>query len=319
VDPQAAYTYSTQLTYWGTGNTASNQLYFVSTQPSSRGAICTSRTPEGLFTIQDIQTGNYVGVRGNYFGVNDGGILKAVYPSILLATKFRLDFMPGGGSIQSASTGLYVGANPEVTAPLAAKAQAANAWERFRWISIGNGYQLTSIIADLEIKKTLKLDRIPVSTGPDGALINKAGATPGQYRLIAATAELPVVPTEGKLQSIPTSRFVKATTQNPKLLATEMLQDRATTFRFEKVPNTELFVIRSADNGKAVTANVNGMIPLAATSTTAQSWEQFRILKQNDQWVLVHEASGKAVAVQTDGTLLNNDIIVGPQAWFRIL
>lgn len=91
VNPQEAYTYSSQLFDWGTGNSASNQLYFVSTQ-SSPTDICSAaeQTPEGLFTIQDTATELFVTVSGN-------GQLAATTSADVLASKFVLGFAPGKG------------------------------------------------------------------------------------------------------------------------------------------------------------------------------------------------------------------------------
>jgi endo-1,3(4)-beta-glucanase len=54
-NPQMAAAWSTNLTDWGTGNTYTNELFFISTRPNPSGApICSSmpQNPVGNFTIQ---------------------------------------------------------------------------------------------------------------------------------------------------------------------------------------------------------------------------------------------------------------------------
>lgn len=89
VSPQDAYRTSSQLFDWGTGNSASNQLYFVATQPSAT-EICSAaaQTPEGLFNIQDADSGLWVSLGTN------GGLVAGTSVDVL-ATKFNLEFTPG--------------------------------------------------------------------------------------------------------------------------------------------------------------------------------------------------------------------------------
>lgn len=84
VDASKAYEYSSGLFDWGSGNSASNQLYFVSTQDSV-GDVCGvgAQTPDGVYNIQDVASGDFITV-----GVNGG--LVASTSADVLAEKFQL-------------------------------------------------------------------------------------------------------------------------------------------------------------------------------------------------------------------------------------
>src|SRR5258708_6862228 len=95
-DPQTAAKTSATLSNWGTGNTYSNQIYFLATRPNpSGGAICTADTqnPEGTFYLQWDATGNYV---TSSAGRVD---LHADSPSTSNAVAYQLSFAPNGGII----------------------------------------------------------------------------------------------------------------------------------------------------------------------------------------------------------------------------
>jgi endo-1,3(4)-beta-glucanase len=127
INPQEAAAYSSNLFDWGTGNSATNQLYFVATQQSAAD-ICssTTQTPKGTFTIQDVTSGRFVTVGGD-------GHLAASIGADVLATPFALRFTPGGGTIQSLSNEKYVTASPDGTGAISAIRDSPQSYEVFRW------------------------------------------------------------------------------------------------------------------------------------------------------------------------------------------
>lgn len=124
VNPSEAYGYSRDLFDWGSGNSASNQLYFVSTQQSTGGDICSAglQTPEGLHNVQDVATGQFL-------TLSSDGHLAATTGADVLAEKFDLGFRPGGGTIKSSSSGKFVTASPEGTSALTAARDVAQGYE----------------------------------------------------------------------------------------------------------------------------------------------------------------------------------------------
>lgn len=177
VDPQQAFNYSQGLSDYGSGNSASNQLYFIATRSSSSD-ICSAnlQTPQGIYYIQDSASGNYV-------AVSTSGTLAATASGTSQATAFDLAFMPGGGSIMSLSNNQYVTADPNGQSPLAAARTVASTYETFRWIMQGDGsYEIEALVNRLDITST--------SSG----LVNNAnstnGVTPGTYKLVKSGASV---------------------------------------------------------------------------------------------------------------------------------
>ncbi|ODM87310.1 Endo-1,3(4)-beta-glucanase 1 [Orchesella cincta] len=170
VDPVRAYEFSTQLFSWGSGNSASNQLYFVSTQQSG-GDICSAanQTPEGTFTVQDAATGQFVTVAGD-------GHLAATTGSDAEGERFLLAFTPGGATIKASSNNKFVTAGPDGNSALSASRDVAQSYEIFRWKANGDGtYVLTAMV-----------NRMFVTTqGGSGDMINNAGneGQASRYRL----------------------------------------------------------------------------------------------------------------------------------------
>lgn len=123
-NPSDAAQRSTSLTSWGSGNSYSNQLYFLSTRPGALG-ICNSAAsnPTGNFSIQS-SSGNYVS--------------KANLPNLVASTTdpsqaaiFTFAFTPNAGTIQSVSNLQYVTADQSGNYTLSAARTTASAWEIF--------------------------------------------------------------------------------------------------------------------------------------------------------------------------------------------
>ncbi|KAG6901688.1 hypothetical protein C0995_009179 [Termitomyces sp. Mi166 len=125
VNPAVAAQLSSSLTSWGTGNTFSNQLYFLSTRPGASN-VCASApsNPIGTFYIQSVTTDAYV--------------IESTLPDLIasstsqsLAAKFQFAFAPNAGTIKAVSTSQFVTADISGSYTISASRDTASAWEIF--------------------------------------------------------------------------------------------------------------------------------------------------------------------------------------------
>jgi len=303
VNPQVAYNYSTDYSYWGTGNSASNQLYFISTQ-SSATDICLPPT-EGTFYIQDVASNLYVTAAAN-------GMLSATTSVSSLGTKFQLAIVPGGGTIKALSNNQFVTAAPNGDVPLYANRIEAKGYELFRWkVQPGNTYQLTAVV-----------NRATVSTAAGNSnLINNPTSAASTYRLVLVDNS--PLPATGRLQNKQSTKYVVATSTDPTLRATATTSATGTVFSFDKlqspVTDPAYYTIKSLTTGQFVTALPDGTAPLQANRVNAAGWESFKIVPYQGRFIIVHVASGKVTALQADNTLINNSNGSGDQALWAIV
>ncbi|KIY50828.1 glycoside hydrolase family 81 protein [Fistulina hepatica ATCC 64428] len=120
-----AATKSAALTSWGSGNSYSNQLYFLATRLGASG-ICSSipSNPVGRFVVQSTSTSKYVA----------NATLPDLYASETTpssAAVFDLAFAPNSGTIQAVATSQYVTADQSGTFTLSAARANASTWELF--------------------------------------------------------------------------------------------------------------------------------------------------------------------------------------------
>lgn len=124
-NPGTAAQRSSALTSWGSGNSYSNQMYFLATRPGASG-VCgdVDANPLGTYVLQVASTGQFVGnstlpdlVAG------DAGQAGAVI--------FNFGFAPNAGTMQTVGTGQYVTADSSGTYTLSASRAAASSWEIF--------------------------------------------------------------------------------------------------------------------------------------------------------------------------------------------
>jgi endo-1,3(4)-beta-glucanase len=112
----------------GTGQTYTNELYFIGTRenPSSTG-ICgvLPQNPFGTFTLQDYSSGNYVAASSANTNVT------ATLTSASGAAIFNSSFVPNAGTLQLTSTGMYVTADISGDYALAAIRTVASTWEQY--------------------------------------------------------------------------------------------------------------------------------------------------------------------------------------------
>jgi endo-1,3(4)-beta-glucanase len=112
----------------GTGNTYTNELFFIGTRPNPSGTpICSAlpQNPYGNIKIQEASSGNYVvASKANTNLVASGNSSSA-------AAIFNSAYIPNAGTLQLNSTGQYVTANQSGSYALAAIRSVASTWVRF--------------------------------------------------------------------------------------------------------------------------------------------------------------------------------------------
>lgn len=125
--PQVAAEWSANITDWGTGQTYTNELYFIGTRPNPSGAsICgvLPENPYGTFQLQEVSSGNYVTASSE----NTNLTVSATNGTGAI---FNSSFVPNAGTLQLTSTGQYVTADSSGNFTLSANRATASSWERF--------------------------------------------------------------------------------------------------------------------------------------------------------------------------------------------
>lgn len=128
VNPQQAAISSSSLTGWGSGNTYTNQLYFLSTRPNPTGQpICSSSNsnPSGNFVIQNTATGKFVVSTAS----NTNLVASATAQSG--ATTFNFAFSPNAGTIKNVATSQFVTADQSGSYVISSSRASASSWEKF--------------------------------------------------------------------------------------------------------------------------------------------------------------------------------------------
>jgi endo-1,3(4)-beta-glucanase len=173
-DPHTAAQLSSDLTSWGSGNSFTNQVYFLSTRPNTDGTTCTSlANPLGNFTLQ---------VSGKYVVASSANpSLVANATSASAAAVFDIAFAPNGGTIQLLSTGQFVTADQSGSYALSASRAAASTWETYVI------RQKQGAASDVY---TIRADSngLYVTVGMDGSLFNNGSteASGAPFSFIAA-------------------------------------------------------------------------------------------------------------------------------------
>nr|RBQ89678.1 hypothetical protein FVER53263_13657 [Fusarium verticillioides] len=159
--PQEAAAWSANLSDWGSGNTYTNELYFISTRPNPSGQpICGAlpQNPYGDYKIQ-ATSGKYIVCAAN------GGQLSTSSNSSNEASVFSSAYVPNAGTLQLISNKQYVTADQSGAYSLSAARAIADTWERFIIRQkIGQNQGVYSIKAASNGKY--------VRVGGDGSLIN---------------------------------------------------------------------------------------------------------------------------------------------------
>jgi endo-1,3(4)-beta-glucanase len=125
VDPADAASRSASLTTWGSGNSYSNQLYFISTRPGASG-VCSSApaNPLGSFALQATSNNQFI---------SSSGLpnLMATGASQSDAAVFDFGFAPNAGTIKAASNNQFVTADSSGNFTISASRAVASDWEIF--------------------------------------------------------------------------------------------------------------------------------------------------------------------------------------------
>ncbi len=162
----------------GTGNTFTNELFFIGTRPNPSGSpICGAlpQNPYGTFKIQVASSGNFVAASS----ANTNLVASAT--SSGSAAIFNSSYVPNSGTLQLTSTNQYVTADQSGDYALAAIRGVASTWERFtirQKIGAASGVY--------SIKATS--NSLYITVGSDGSLINNGAteAASAGFRFVAA-------------------------------------------------------------------------------------------------------------------------------------
>ncbi|EXL76703.1 hypothetical protein FOPG_08600 [Fusarium oxysporum f. sp. conglutinans race 2 54008] len=111
----------------GSGNTYTNELYFISTRPNQNGQPTCGSLPENPYGDYKIQAtlGKYVASAAN------GGHLSASGTSANDSGAFSSAYLPNAGTLQLARSNQYVTADQSGASALSASRATASTWERF--------------------------------------------------------------------------------------------------------------------------------------------------------------------------------------------
>ncbi|KAF4960357.1 hypothetical protein FGADI_1004 [Fusarium gaditjirri] len=124
--PQEAATWSANLSDWGSGNTYTNELYFISTRPNLKGQpICGTlpTNPYGDFKIQST-SGKYIVSAANGGQLSTSGTAND-------SDVFSSAYVPNAGTLQLTKNKQFVTADQSGAYALSAARAIANTWERF--------------------------------------------------------------------------------------------------------------------------------------------------------------------------------------------
>ncbi|KAJ7611622.1 glycoside hydrolase family 81 protein [Roridomyces roridus] len=148
INPQTAFSHSTNITAWGGTTSQAYLIYHLATRANPSGAtICTATTanPVGNFTIR-ASTGKYV---------TSSAAAPQLVANAASGTPFSFTYMPGGGSILNTAITQYVTADPNAAVPLAAARTVAQAYENFKVLQQSDG---TYVILALVNNQYITLD-----------------------------------------------------------------------------------------------------------------------------------------------------------------
>ncbi|KZW03632.1 hypothetical protein EXIGLDRAFT_758973 [Exidia glandulosa HHB12029] len=311
VNPQDAAQRSTQLSAWGSGNTYSNQLYFLSTRPNPSGqAICPAVTnvPEGTFLIQDVATGRYV--------VSTAATvdLLATATAASGGTPFVFGWQPGSNTIKSTVNNMFVTADSGGTTALASARTTASSWEAFK-------LALYTIVA--------ASNGAWVATSSSGALINSATSAggAGKYRLVpssgAPPTDPPTPPTDPSpitgniyIQDVSSGSFLNVVATDNTLHASEGQASAATVFKAAAVSGGGTS-FQQVSNSQYMSADDTGANILVVNRAAPSSWETFDLVSQPDGSYLIRAHSNSKYLQTTSAGIVNSGATTGSQ--YRIV
>ncbi|KAI8633667.1 glycoside hydrolase family 81 protein [Xylariaceae sp. FL1651] len=165
-NPQTAAAWSANMTTWGSGNTFTNELFFIGTRPNPSGSpICGAlpQNPYGKFKLQVASSGKFVAASSA--NIN----LVASATSSSDAAVFNSAYVPNTGTLQLQSTSQFVTADSSGSFALSAARATASSWERFtvrQKVGAATGVYFIKAASN----------GMYVTIGGDGSLLNNAAA-----------------------------------------------------------------------------------------------------------------------------------------------
>jgi endo-1,3(4)-beta-glucanase len=162
----------------GTGNTYTNELFFIGTRANPNGTpICSAlpQNPYGNFKIQVASSGNYV------VASSSSTNLVASTSSSSAAAIFNSSYIPNAGTLQLTSTSQYVTADSSGSYALAAIRATASTWERF---VVRQKLGASSGVYSIKAAS----NGLYVTVGSDGSLVNNGAneAASTGFKFLAA-------------------------------------------------------------------------------------------------------------------------------------
>ncbi|KAI0452042.1 glycoside hydrolase family 81 protein [Xylaria acuta] len=166
--PQTAAAWSANITTWGSGNTYTNELFFIGTRPNPSGTpICGAlpQNPYGNFKLQVASSGQFVtATSGNPNLVASAGSGDAAV--------FNSAYVPNAGTLQLKSTSQFVTADSSGSYTISASRPSASSWERF---TIRPKSGAANNVYTIKAASNGKY----VTVGNDGSLINNGANESG--------------------------------------------------------------------------------------------------------------------------------------------
>ncbi|GHJ57182.1 hypothetical protein Nm8I071_64890 [Nonomuraea sp. TT08I-71] len=206
--------------------------------------------------------------------------------------------------------GRYVTAETAGTKPLIARGTSVGAWEKYDVVDAGSG--LVGLRARINNKF------VTAESAGAKPLIARAAA-------IGAWEKFQIVDnTDGtiSLKAAINGRYVTAPSTTSPLIASKTAIGTAEKFDFDAA--APVVGIKSLANGKFVTAESAGSLPLIARSATVGAWEKFEIVNVGDGYGsigLKALVNGKFVAAESAGAkpLIARSTSIGPWETFDFL
>ncbi|GAP93386.1 putative glycoside hydrolase family 81 protein [Rosellinia necatrix] len=164
--PQTAAAWSANITTWGSGNTYTNELFFIGTRPNPSGTpICGAlpQNPYGSFKLQAASSGKFV------TATSGSPNLIASSGSPADAAIFNSAYVPNAGTLQLKTTNQFVTADSSGQYAISASRASASSWERFTIRPKSGGAKGVYTIKAAS-------NGMYVTIGNDGSLVNNAAS-----------------------------------------------------------------------------------------------------------------------------------------------
>ncbi|PRP89321.1 glycoside hydrolase family 81 protein [Planoprotostelium fungivorum] len=330
-DPVAAYKEAATLSAWGSGNSNTNTLHFIATRGTN--GICSSAgvpTPltDICVTLLSKSTGYYV---------NESSPVKAkALPT--QAGRYIIQWMPGGFSIKSQTTGKYIsgGNGGMVTASTA----EVGGWESFQFKQVGQYWAIVAnsnkMYAEVQADGTLKTSAgtvtdatlfiitadasnittaTPTSTTTTAEVMDDVEAevdvpttTSRSSTTMPSTTTAAPAPTSGNLTG---SNYFYISSKSAGLYLISNAADvyvrasgtrqQATRYLVAAIQGKDnLFSVQDVKISQYVCAEAKGDQPLMANRRIALGWEYFSFEKQGQYWAIRADDNKKYVTLQGD-------------------